>query len=106
MTETARMTALGAWVDESIHVNANLYLLAAAVATTAPEDLDTSRDRLRAIARRTRGRTHWINEEERDRLRISRLGLVAEGVVPWSYREFSQRERIPREAILLEVSCG
>lgn len=33
-------------------------------------------------------------------------GLVAEGVIPWSYREFSDDVRIPREAIRLEVNCG
>lgn len=32
-------------------------------------------------------------------------GLVAEGVVPWSYRDLSNDIRIPREAVMLEVSC-
>ncbi len=73
MTHTRPTTELHAWVDESIHVRANLYLLAAAVTTAAAEDLDTTRLRLRAMARRTRGRTHWNSEDERDRLRISRL---------------------------------
>jgi hypothetical protein len=34
------------------------------------------------------------------------VGLVAEGVVPWSYRQFAETVRVPREAIVLEVTCG
>lgn len=33
------------------------------------------------------------------------IGLVAEGVVPWSYRQFTDVVRIPREAIRLAVNC-
>lgn len=72
MTDTSPVAALHAWVDESIHVTANLYLLAAAVMETS-DDLDTTRQRLRVMARRTRGRTHWNSEEEGDRLRLSQL---------------------------------
>ena len=35
-----------------------------------------------------------------------RIGLVAEGVVPWSYRGFATDVRVPREALLVEADCG
>ncbi|MDO9395841.1 MAG: hypothetical protein Q7T71_04795 [Herbiconiux sp.] len=67
---------LHAWVDESIHVGNELYLLAAAVAPHDAEQLETCRLLLRSLARRPRRRLHWNSEEERDRLAI--VNTIAE----------------------------
>ncbi|MFD7075516.1 hypothetical protein ACFV9G_15005 [Nocardioides sp. NPDC059952] len=60
--------ALHAWVDESVHVDAGLYVLAAAVAST--EACDAHRDALRPLARPARQRTHWKFEDDKDRRRL------------------------------------
>lgn len=62
---------LHAWVDESIHVGNRIYLLAAAIAPSDPEQLEACRDRLRSLVRHARGRLHWNREEERDLIAIT-----------------------------------
>ncbi len=61
---------LHAWVDESVHVGNELYLLAAAVAPQNSRLLETCRLSLQALTRDRRRRLHWNSEEERDRLAI------------------------------------
>ncbi|MER6974726.1 hypothetical protein ABT304_26960 [Nocardioides sp. NPDC000445] len=61
--------ALHAWVDESIHVSAGFYMIAAAIADVA--QIESHRDFVRAIAPSPRRRIHWREEEDKDRLRIA-----------------------------------
>ncbi|MGL5825832.1 MAG: hypothetical protein ACRCYU_13640 [Nocardioides sp.] len=60
---------LHAWVDESVHVEAGLYVLAAVVAD--PVDRDTHYPALRAHLRSPRQRLHWRDEEAKDRVLIA-----------------------------------
>lgn len=60
--------ALHAWVDESVHVDHGLYVLAAAVAD--PTVCPGHREVLRAHVRSPRRRLHWKDEERSDRLRL------------------------------------
>lgn len=61
--------ALHAWVDESVHVTAGFYMVAAAVADVT--QIESHRDAMRAIAPSPRRRIHWREEEDKDRLRIA-----------------------------------
>lgn len=61
--------ALHAWVDESVHVEHGLYVLAAVVADTS--QCEEHRELLRSLRRPTRPRLHWNDEERKDQLLIA-----------------------------------
>lgn len=58
-----------AWVDDSVHVDPGLYMLAAAVAD--PTVCEGHRDVLRGQIRSPRVRLCWKDEEKKDRLQIA-----------------------------------
>ncbi|NYI81204.1 hypothetical protein [Nocardioides panzhihuensis] len=60
---------LHAWVDESIHLDAGFYLIAAAIAD--PTDCDQHRDTARGLVRRVGGRLHWHHELPKAKARIA-----------------------------------
>lgn len=68
MTSEPDDFTLHAWVDESVHTDVGLYVLASAVAETTA--CEAHRDALRPLARASRGRTHWKFEDDKDKTRI------------------------------------
>lgn len=92
--------ALHAWVDESIHVSAGFYMIAAVVADLA--QCQEHRDTARALAPSPRRRIHWRDEEDKDRLRIAEaLGHLdlAHTIVVASPLDSRKQERARRKCI-------
>ncbi|MBB3090241.1 hypothetical protein [Nocardioides albus] len=91
---------LHAWVDESIHVDAGFYLLAASIAD--PRECDAHRDAVRAAAPSVRRRIHWREEEHKDRLRIAEAFSyldVAHTIVVASPIDAKKQERARRKCL-------
>lgn len=72
-----------AWIDESIHVAARAYILAAVVAEQG--SVDQARARMRSFLRGRRNRVHWREMSEKQQLEIAAaitgLGVRAVAVV-------------------------
>lgn len=101
MTERQKFP-LQAWVDESIHVANELYILAAAIAPSDPAQLEACRDRLRALVRRARNRLHWNSEEEGDLIGISKtIGSMplTSIVVTATHMDRRKQERARRKCL-------
>ncbi|MGL5809268.1 MAG: hypothetical protein ACRCYQ_04925 [Nocardioides sp.] len=97
-----------AWVDESVHVEAGLYVLAAVVAD--PTDRDMYYMALRAHLQPSRRRLHWRDEKAKERVRIAEtvatLGLAHVAVVA-SGLDLRRQERGRRkclERLLVQLS--
>lgn len=109
MSTDHRDYALHAWVDESIHVSAGFYMVAAAIADVA--QIESHRDAVRAIAPSSRRRIHWREEDDKDRLRIAEgLGQLdlAHTVVVASPIDPRKQERARRkcfERLLPELAA-
>ena len=87
--------ALHAWVDESIHTDAGLYVLASAVAD--PSTCEPTRDALRDLVI-SGGRLHWRDEAESLRRKITEtitgcdlMSMVVVGVNMASGQERARR---------------
>lgn len=99
---------LHAWVDESVHVDCGLYVLAAGVAD--PVVCDGHRDVLRALVRSPRRRLHWKDEERRDRLRIAEslatldLAHIVAIASPLDPKKPERARRKCLERLLLQLS--
>lgn len=91
---------LHAWVDESIHVESGLYLVAAAIAD--PSDCEHHRDTARGLVRRVGGRLHWRDELPKAKLRIAEtLGQldIAHTIVVASPMDPRKQERARRKCL-------
>jgi hypothetical protein len=66
--------AFHAWVDESMHVDAGLYILAAVVCD--PDGCDAIRDTMRSLLDVDQPKLHWVDESPERREKIA--GTVAQ----------------------------
>lgn len=98
---------LHAWVDESIHTDAGLYVLAAAVAD--PSTCEPTRDALRDLVPSPGGRLHWRDEDEPLRRKITAtitdcdlMSLVVVGVNMTGSQERARRRCLEHLLCVLE----
>lgn len=98
---------LQAWVDESVHNDHGLYVLAAAVAD--PSVCEGHRNLLRTHVRSPRHRLHWVSEERKDRARLIEslaaldLAYVVTIAGPLSRKKTERARRKCFERLLLEL---